>query len=72
MTRIELLNSIIDRHIECLDAIEEPDLTDTKKLTEILKAIMVLEQIKKIDGARTEFDTMSTEELQARIENLGE
>ncbi len=71
MTRLELLNEIIDLHVEALSAKTDPVLTDTKTLTEILKAIMVFEQIKKLEGPRTEFDLMSDEELDEKVNKLG-
>lgn len=72
MTRLDLLNNIIDNHIECLAAIEDPELVDTKKLTEILRSILIVEQIKKLEGSQSEFDSMTNEELDSRIEGLSE
>lgn len=71
MTRIELLNEIIDLHIENLSEVKAPQLMDTKTLTEILKSILVLEQIKKLEGRKTEFDSMSESELEKRLQSLG-
>lgn len=70
MNRLEVLNDIIDRHIESLDDRRDPILSDTKNLTEILKAILVLEQIKKIQGGSSHYDHMSDEELSEKIEKF--
>lgn len=72
MSRIEILNNIIDQHIECLQEKNEPVLSDTKTLTEILKSILVLEQIKNLEGKRSNFDDMSEDELSEKLNNIGE
>jgi len=69
--RIEQLNSIVDYHIQCLGQKDEPILSDTKTLTEILKSILLLEQIKSFEGKQSKFDEMSEEELEKQIRNLG-
>lgn len=69
--RIDILNGIIDLHIECLQQRDEPILADTKILTEILKAILVLEQIKNIEGKRSENDDLSQEELEDKMDSIG-
>lgn len=70
MNRFEVLNEIIDRHISALDNIDSPTLSDTKNLTEVLKAIMVMEQIKKLQGTTSQYDNMSSEELMEKIESF--
>lgn len=70
MNRIDKLNEIIDRHIDCLDAKAEPILTDTKTLTEILKAILVLEQIRSIEGKKSQFDNMTDEEMEEKLKDF--
>lgn len=70
MNRIETLTNIIDLHIERLSEKTDPILNDTKTLTEILKAILVLEQIKGIEGKKSDFDVMSDEELEAKMESF--
>ena len=70
-TRIDILNGIIDLHIECLQHKDDPILSDTKILTEILKAILVLEQIKNIEGKRSENDDLSQEELEEKMDSIG-
>lgn len=72
MSRIEILNNIIDQHIECLQDKIDPILSDTKTLTEILKSILVLEQIKNLEGKRSNFDDMSEEELSNKLNSIGE
>lgn len=72
MNRIEVLSGIIDNHIQNLSEIADPILNDTKTLTEILKAILVLEQIKKLEGTRSDADSLSDEDLEAKINGIGE
>lgn len=71
MSRIERLNEIIDLHISCLEEKDQPMLSDTKTLTEILKAILVLEQIRSIEGKKSKYDTMSEDDLESSIHNIG-
>ncbi len=68
MNRLEILNDIIDRHIKNLDL--RGNAGDTKTLTEVLKAILVLEQIKKIQGSSSAYDQMSDDELSERMERF--
>lgn len=72
MTRLDLLNSILDRHIECLNEVEDPQLNDTKRLTELLKATLLVKQIEKLEGNQSLYDRMSDEELEDKIKDLGE
>jgi hypothetical protein len=70
MNRIEVLSDIIDLHIEVLKNKKEPFLNDTKTLTEILKSILVLEQIKNIEGRRSEYDSMTDEQIEDKIKDF--
>lgn len=72
MNRVEKLNELIDRNINYIDQRNEPSLTDTKTITEILKAILVLEQIKKLEGQRSAFDELSDSDLEAKLNEIGE
>lgn len=72
MNRIEILTEIIDNHIYCLSQRTDPMLNDTKTLTEILKAILVLENIKKLEGTRSEFDSMTDDDLESKLNGIGE
>jgi hypothetical protein len=71
MNRIETINQIIDLHIEELSKVTDPILNDTKILTEILKAMLVLEQVKKLEGQRSSYDDETEEELELKLNGLG-
>lgn len=70
MTRIDILTEIIDTHIDCLKNRKEPILTDTKTLTEILKSILVLEQIKNIEGRRSEYDSLTDDQIEEKMKDF--
>lgn len=72
MNRIEVLSEIIDTHILYLGTKDSPVLNDTKMLTEILKSILVLENIKAIEGKKSNYDEMSIEDLSSKIESMGD
>ena len=70
--RIKILEEIINLHIIHLSEKETPMLSDTKTLTELLKAILVLEQVKKLTSNKSEYDYMSIDDLEDRLNNMGE
>jgi len=70
VTRIDVLDDIINRHIDNLNDKENPNYYDTKTLTEVLKAILVLENIKKLDGKKSSYDSMSVDELEDKLESF--
>lgn len=70
--RVDDIKEIIDYHIACLKERDNPILADTKTITEILKCIVLLEQVKTLEGKRTAFDEMDIDDLGAHIENMDE
>lgn len=70
MNRIDKLNDIIDRHIDFLEGKDEPNLSDTKTLTEILKSILVLEQIKNLETKKTVYDSMNDDEMDDKVKDF--
>jgi hypothetical protein len=71
MNRIEELSEIIDNHIIFLKEKDCPMLNDTKQLTELLKAITFLENVKSLEGKKSDFDNMTLSDLESRLNNLG-
>lgn len=69
LTRLDLLDKIINTHIESLQLVDEPKLIDTKQLTEILKSILTMNQIRKLEIPKSEFETVSTEDLISKLES---
>lgn len=70
VSRLDLLENILDKHISHLDGkVDEIILNDTKQLTELLKAVQLLDAIKRNEGLKSEFDSMSIDDLEKALDD---
>jgi hypothetical protein len=68
--RLQLLENILDKHIEVLQLKQEDImLNDSKQLTELLKAVQLLDAAKRLDGAKSIYDELSISELEEALAN---
>lgn len=70
VNRIESLESILDLHILKLsEKRADVMLNDSKQLTELLKAVQLLDTIKRLEGTKSIFDDMEILDLEAALDN---
>lgn len=70
MSRIERLDELIELNIKQLESVRNPCLNDTKMLTEIMKTILTLEQIKSFSSKKGEFEIMSDEDIENKMKEF--
>jgi len=66
-SRIDKLTDTIDRYV---DKIHFGAVYDSKLLIDILKALLLLENIKKVQGSTSQFDQMNEKDLLEKLEGL--
>lgn len=70
VNKIVLLEQILENHISSLAKSEEdPTLNDSKQLTELLKAVQLLETIKRDEGTKSIYDGMSVDALEKALDD---
>ncbi len=70
MSRIERLDALIETNIKQLEGVLYPTLNDTKMLTEVMKTILTLEQIKSFSSKKGEFELMSDEDIESKMKDF--